>query len=107
MARLVGEALDRLVGQQHDLLLPRFTTRNHVVNHLGGALEDAGLGDASVHAIRDFLVEHLPKIVTPDRAYAYLGVLGVVNVDSRPLPEGWDIEVAELIDQHFGPLAGR
>ncbi|MEV7124011.1 hypothetical protein [Kitasatospora griseola] len=105
MARLVGEALDALTGQQQDLLLPRFTTRKHVINHLGGSLEDAGLGDASVHAIRAFLVQQLPKVAGTDRAYVYLGVVGVANVDSQVLPEGWDIEVAELIDQHFGVLA--
>ncbi|WP_157032018.1 hypothetical protein [Kitasatospora cheerisanensis] len=111
VAQLVGEALQDLTGGQlHDqgplrCSLPRHATVGRVVNHLGGALEDSGFGDASVHAIRGFLVKQLPTVVARDRAYAYLGVAGVVNVDSRGFPEGWDVEVAELIDQHFGVLA--
>ncbi|MGW4690937.1 hypothetical protein ACWEO1_00935 [Kitasatospora cineracea] len=109
VAHLVGEALQDLAdGRLHQQgplhsPLPQYATLSRVVDHLGAALEDSGLGDASVHAIRGFLVKQLPKVVDPGRAYAYLGEAGA---STSGLPAGWDIEVAELIDQHFAVLAG-
>ncbi len=109
VAHLVGEALQDLAdGRLHQqgplhAPLPQYATLGRVVDHLGAALEDSGLGDASVHAIRGFLVKQLPRVVDPGRAYAYLGEAGA---SASGLPAGWDIEVAELIDQHFAVLAG-
>ncbi|GAA2084902.1 hypothetical protein GCM10009759_04290 [Kitasatospora saccharophila] len=108
VAHLVGDALQDLADgrlHQHGPLyapLPQYATLGRVVDHLGAALEDSGLGDASVHAIRGFLVKQLPKAVDPGRAYAYLGEAGT---SASELPAGWDIEVAELIDQYFSLLA--
>ncbi|MFE2346060.1 hypothetical protein [Kitasatospora cineracea] len=110
VAQLVGDALQDLADgrlHQHGPLhapLPRYVTSGRVVDHLGAALEDAGFGGASVYAIHGFLLEQLPRVVDPVRAYAYLGVVGT---SASGLPAGWDIEVAGLIDQHFGALIGN
>lgn len=105
LARAVGEALDAIDAHRtrHDAPLVLGTLPiADAADQLRDVMIRAAVAEPRVHNTRRYLAYQLGHlgVLTVQRIFAYLGVAGFGSVG---LPDGWDAEIADLIDAHLVP----